>query len=775
MVRIGFVVAFFGWTSLGGAEGVPTPASADPSAQPQPSASANRSFPEPELVAKDPAGHGVLARLEGKTILIVHGSPTEMGRAHGTLLAEKARSLTARVLYMVGGLDTIQSGRWFLDLMDQIHQRTSPFIPKRFFEEIDAASLAAGISQRDGRLANLFPERFHCSGVAVRGKASKDGRVYHARVLDYMRDIHLQQAAVVQVFIPDGYNAWISLGYAGFLGTVTCMNERGLAIGEMGGRGEGDWDGMPMTFLMREIMERASTVEEALEIFRKTPRTCEYYYVLSDKHRNMAAVRATPKELLVLRPGQQHPLLPRVPEDTVFISGDTRAQVLSQRLQEHYGQIDLQRMIQIIKRPVAMASNLHNAIFSPETLEMWVADAGRDTPACDEPYIRVCLPELVQWYRKVNNFTGDQKNLIGLKPGPKTAGNFPDGSRLWDREASAEEDQMIPIPSSAPADSTETKAALKALWEGRFSWRLGPPLVEPVQPEGDICYSVKDPSIVFYQERWHLFCTVRGQKRTHQIEYLSFQDWQEANRARRVRLQNHEGFFCAPEVFYFTPHKKWYLICQASDPSWDPKYGAAFATTENLADPASWSHLKPLRARPADGKAGLDFWIICDDKHAHLFFTTLDGRLWREETQLEDFPHGWSEPMLAIRADIFEAAHVYKIRGMQKYLALIEAQAGHGWRYYKAYLADRLQGPWTPLAAERDRSFASMKNVQHTGVRWTDCISHGELLRCGVDEHLEVEPNNLRFLFQGVLDQERAGKPYGQIPWRLGLLEPDEP
>lgn len=383
------------------------------------SGSTNRSFPEPELVAKDPAGHGVLGRLEGKTILIVHGTPTQMGRAHGTLLAEKARTLTNRVLYGVGGLETIQSGRWFLDLMEEIHRRTGPFIPKRFFEEMDAASQAAGISVRDGRLANLFPERFHCSGVAVRGKASRDGRVYHARVLDYMRDIHLQRAAVVQVFIPHGYNSWMSLGYAGFLGTVTCMNERGLAIGEMGGRGEGHWDGMPMTFLLRDIMERASTVEEALQIFRKTARTCEYYYVLSDKSRNMAAVRATPEELLVLRPGQQHPLLPYVPEDTVFVSGDSRAQVLSQRLQEHYGQIDVERMIQIIKRPVAMASNLHNAIFSPETLEIWVADAGRDTPACDEPYVRVSLPELIQWYRKVNNITGEQKTPVLRSASPK--------------------------------------------------------------------------------------------------------------------------------------------------------------------------------------------------------------------------------------------------------------------------------------------------------------------------------------------------------------------
>ena len=36
---------------------------------------------------------------------------------------------------------------------------------------------------------------------------------------------------------------------------------------------------------------------------------------------------------------------------------------------------------------------------------------------------------------------------------------------------------------------------------------------------------------------------------------------------------------------------------------------------------------------------------------------------------------------------------------------------------------------------------------------------------------LEIDPANLKLLYQGVTDAEMNGKPYGQIPWRLGLLE----
>ncbi len=354
----------------------------------------------PKLNVVDRTEGGLLCKSQGKRILIVAGTPQQMGAAHGKLLKREAHGLIEKVMYVVGAAETIQSGEWFMDRMAEIERRTGPHIPERFMVECDALSKAAGISIRDGRYGNLFPERFHCSGVAVRGKASIDGRVVHARVLDYMRDINLQAGAAVIVFIPEGYNTWMTLGYAGFIGTVTAINEHGLAVGEMGGRGLGDWDGMPMSMLLRDIMERAKTVDEALKILEETPRTCEYYYVLSDKNRNIVGLHCTADKMVVLHPGQQHPMLPTVPEDTVLVSGPDRAKALSKRLHENYGKIDAARMIEIIKRPVAMKSNLHNAVFLPETLDMWVADAGRHTLACNEPYVKCNLAELVRFYKE---------------------------------------------------------------------------------------------------------------------------------------------------------------------------------------------------------------------------------------------------------------------------------------------------------------------------------------------------------------------------------------
>lgn len=312
-----------------------------------------------------------------------------------------------------------------------------------------------------------------------------------------------------------------------------------------------------------------------------------------------------------------------------------------------------------------------------------------------------------------------------------------------------------------------------SLSTGSFNWIASPPVLEPTEVDGENWLSVKDPSIVRYKDRWHLFCTVRGTKRTHAIIYLAFDKWSQAKTADQQVLKCHPGYFCAPHVFYFTPHKKWYLICQAADDSWEPKYQPAFSSTADITAPDSWSKLTPLfKTKPANINAWLDFWVICDDTKAHLFFTSLDGKMWRAETSLAQFPTGWSTPVIALQGDVFEASHTYRLSASNKYMTLIEAQNGHGWRYYKAYLADRLDGAWIPLAAEKDKSFASMLNVKHPAERWTDVISHGELLREGYDEKLIVDHDNLRLLFQGVTDRARAGKNYGQIPWRLGILKP---
>jgi hypothetical protein len=305
--------------------------------------------------------------------------------------------------------------------------------------------------------------------------------------------------------------------------------------------------------------------------------------------------------------------------------------------------------------------------------------------------------------------------------------------------------------------------------DGQFNWRSSSPLVSPDRTAADAEDSIKDPSIVRYKDRWHLFSTLRTTSGKVDIEYRSFADWKDADKVPRHRLNMHDQYYCAPQVFYFRPQKKWYLIYQIADKNHRPPFGPAFSTTTTLDDPKSWSRPQWLYPEGSPKHKWIDFWVICDREKAHLFYTSNDGHMWRAETKLAYFPGGWSEPILTLQGDIFEASHTYKLKDQDKYLTIVEA-VGDARRYYKAYLADRLEGPWRGLADRRDKPFASVANVTQDKA-WTTNISHGELFRTGTDETMEVDPQHLRFLYQGASDAEYRGHPYAKIPWRLGILE----
>jgi hypothetical protein len=315
-----------------------------------------------------------------------------------------------------------------------------------------------------------------------------------------------------------------------------------------------------------------------------------------------------------------------------------------------------------------------------------------------------------------------------------------------------------------------TQPSQVAFESGRFQWRASVPLLGPDPKAADPQVSIKDPTMVYYDGRWHLFTTVRMRSGKVDIGYLSFADWTQAAKEPRHLLSLHNEYYCAPQVFFFGPHKRWCLIYQLADKSRTPAFGPCFSTTETLSDPRSWSKPKPLVTNAPDKPKWLDFWVICDKDKAHLFYTSLDGHMWRCETRKADFPSAWSAPQLALQADIFEASHTYRLKGMNRYLTIVEAQ-GDRRRYYKAYLADRLEGPWKGLADSQARPFAGLANLQQDEP-WTANISHGELIRTGTDEMMEVDPASLRFVFQGASDAEYRNNPYGQIPWRLGILEP---
>jgi len=342
-------------------------------------------------------GKGRLEMRDGARVLFLSGTPEEMGEEQGTLLEPEVRALVDRIVYGVGVGSSFAKGRWFFGEIEECQSRIQPFIDPRDLREMDAMAQAAGLAKEEMRLANFFPELFHCSGFALMGQATAGGRIYHGRVLDYLRGVGLESAAVVTVNRPDQGHAWVNVGYAGFIGSVTAMNDQHISMGEMGGRGEGHWDGKPMAELVREVMEKAGTLDEAIAILKNSPRTCEYFYVIADgKSHTAVGIAATPESLDVLHPGEAHPRLPTPIQDAVLMSAGDRYAELVRRVQADYGRFDADSARDLMTRPVCMNSNIHSVLFAPDTLDFWVANADSKNVASATRYTHYNLAELLK-------------------------------------------------------------------------------------------------------------------------------------------------------------------------------------------------------------------------------------------------------------------------------------------------------------------------------------------------------------------------------------------
>ncbi|HEY0821253.1 MAG TPA: non-reducing end alpha-L-arabinofuranosidase family hydrolase, partial [Rhizobacter sp.] len=285
--------------------------------------------------------------------------------------------------------------------------------------------------------------------------------------------------------------------------------------------------------------------------------------------------------------------------------------------------------------------------------------------------------------------------------------------------------------------------------------------------------AIKDPTVVYYGGRWHVFST-QAKGNGWGLEYRSFTDWANAGSANPYFLDSTRigaGYRAAPFIFFHTPSQLWYLVFQNGN--------AAYSTNPDIGNPGGWSAVRTFYSSvpsniQADIRAGanwLDFAVACDTVNCHLFSAGDNGKIYRSQTTLANFPNGFGATVVTLqdanRNLLFEAPQVYKVRETGQYLMIVEAIGSSG-RYFRSFTSSSLSGPWTTLAHTESNPFAGDANVSFPTGKWSQGISHGEILRTGFDQNLEISACNMRFLYQGLAPG--ASGSYDRLPYRLGLL-----
>jgi hypothetical protein len=288
------------------------------------------------------------------------------------------------------------------------------------------------------------------------------------------------------------------------------------------------------------------------------------------------------------------------------------------------------------------------------------------------------------------------------------------------------------------------------------TWNVDDPILFRTKAEPFDHYAVKDPTIVFSNGRYHMFYTGANASGGWQMLYSSATTLEGFRTAPHVFLSRiGESYFAAPQVFFFEPQGLWYLIYQ------DGTFGAAYATTTNIADPNSWTGPRSLGI---SGNLGWDYYVICDNAICYMYNTPSDGsrRIFVRSTTMARFPTGWSGPSVAL-TDTFEGLNIYRSIADGQYYLVIEDLLDN--RYYELWQSSSAGGPWAKVAEK----WAWRGNLVYNGSNWTNNVSHGEFIRAGVNQRLEINDiNRVDFLIQGT--NQLSCCPYQQIPWDLGMI-----
>ncbi|MEU6668002.1 non-reducing end alpha-L-arabinofuranosidase family hydrolase [Streptomyces sp. NPDC046727] len=317
--------------------------------------------------------------------------------------------------------------------------------------------------------------------------------------------------------------------------------------------------------------------------------------------------------------------------------------------------------------------------------------------------------------------------------------------------------------------STRSAAALPS----RFSWSSSGPLIAPKPDATHNIAGIKDPTVVYYNGKYHVFASVASSS-GYNLVYLNFSDWSQAGSATHHYLDRSAigtGYRAAPQVFYYAPQKLWYLVYQTGN--------ASYSTNPDISNPNGWSAPRNFYSSMPDiirqnigNGYWVDMWVICDSANCYLFSSDDNGHLYRSQTTLSQFPNGFTNTVVAAQDSnkyaLFEASNVYKVQGSNQYLLIVEAVGSDGRRYFRSWTSGSLAGSWSPLAASESNPFARAGNVTFPSGAWTKDISHGEMIRAGYDQTLTIPACRLQYLYQGM--NPGASGDYNLLPWRLGLL-----
>lgn len=148
-----------------------------------------------------------------------------------------------------------------------------------------------------------------CTALAAARGATTNGHLVLGRNFDFEGPELFDREKAVLFFNPQGRLGFVSVAWSGMMGVVTGLNQAGIYVSVNALRSDDKSDaGVPVELLLREVLESAHSLDEALAIIRDRPVLVPDLYLIGDGQSGEAAVvERSPSRFVVRRMPKEGP------------------------------------------------------------------------------------------------------------------------------------------------------------------------------------------------------------------------------------------------------------------------------------------------------------------------------------------------------------------------------------------------------------------------------------------------------------------------------------
>jgi predicted choloylglycine hydrolase len=267
---------------------------------------------EPFRSPEGKCGKGELKYINEIAVLVVEGTPREIGEQMGILASKPSQRALAYPKEVLSYLATpvglkllwplvVKNGNQLLENFPADHRAEFEALVKK--SGLDRELLVAANTMFD--LKRDLAALFGCSALIVERERSATGQPVFGRNMDYLSLGYLHEYSLVTIYRPRGKHAFASVGFPGLVGCLSGMNDTGLAVAVLESTGadpsEGpvfNSEGIPFAICYRRLLEECATVRDAEKLLRGMKRTTTNNLAVCDKNGG-AVFEITPSRVVV--------------------------------------------------------------------------------------------------------------------------------------------------------------------------------------------------------------------------------------------------------------------------------------------------------------------------------------------------------------------------------------------------------------------------------------------------------------------------------------------